>query len=311
MSVKLSIIVPVYNTEEFLIQCLDSIKNQILNDFECILVDDGSSDKSGKICDDFVKTDGRFSVFHIANSGVSNARNFGIEKATGEYITFVDSDDFIESNAYQHILDLMEKDDAEVGCFNFYRFYSIGDSKKIKFNDKKDLYENFISYPINMNSLCNKVVKRNLFIDNEIRFNPDISVSEDLLVSFEILSKSVKVSYSSEYLYYYRVNCFSATNSAITQRKIDDTYKVYEAIKQYCFENSLQKKAKKYIRYLNASAVRPYLVCQAFFNPAEFRKLAQNWNVWNFSFRPDLFLTYFFCFLHLDFICKFLLVLKG
>ncbi len=96
MNPKISVIVPVYNVEKYLRRCIDSILSQTFSDFELLLIDDGSKDKSGDICDEYVAKDVRIKVFHKANAGVSSARNLGLDKAKGEFIFFVDSDDFLD-----------------------------------------------------------------------------------------------------------------------------------------------------------------------------------------------------------------------
>ena len=95
---KISVIIPVYNTEKFLHRCIDSILTQTYTDFELLLIDDGSKDSSGSICDEYAEKDSRVRVFHKENGGVSSARNLGLDNAWGEWITFVDSDDYIEEN---------------------------------------------------------------------------------------------------------------------------------------------------------------------------------------------------------------------
>lgn len=102
-NIQLSIIVPVYNVEEYLPRCLESIANQTFKDFECILVDDGSPDKSGEICDDFAQKDSRFRVIHQKNAGVGAARNVGLNEAKGEWIGFVDSDDWIDEEMFHFL----------------------------------------------------------------------------------------------------------------------------------------------------------------------------------------------------------------
>ena len=102
-SPKISIIVPVYKVEKYLCRCLDSIVAQTFTDWECILIDDGSPDNSGKICDEYAEKDGRFRVIHQENAGVSAARNAGLDAARGEWIGFVDSDDWVESNMYEYL----------------------------------------------------------------------------------------------------------------------------------------------------------------------------------------------------------------
>lgn len=120
----ISIIVPVYNMERYLKECLDSIKAQNFKDWECILVDDGSMDSSPSICDDYAAQDSRFSVIHKENGGLSSARNAALKKATSDYIGFVDADDWIEPNMYELLFRLIKQSDADIaqtGYWNEYR----------------------------------------------------------------------------------------------------------------------------------------------------------------------------------------------
>ncbi|MDE6447932.1 MAG: glycosyltransferase, partial [Muribaculaceae bacterium] len=121
---KISIIVPIYKVERYLPECLDSIIRQTFTDWECILVDDGSPDNCGKICDEYAARDPRFRVIHQKNGGLSAARNSGISIAKAQYIGFVDSDDWIEAEMFQTLYNLIRQDDydmAQVGIFNEYR----------------------------------------------------------------------------------------------------------------------------------------------------------------------------------------------
>ena len=106
---KISIIVPVYNAEQYLRRCIDSILNQSFTDFELILIDDGSKDKSSDICDEYAAKDSRIKVYHKENGGVSSARNLGLDNANGEWIAFVDSDDFIKEDYLKHMAILISK----------------------------------------------------------------------------------------------------------------------------------------------------------------------------------------------------------
>ena len=123
----LSIVVPVFNTEKFLPNCLDSIRNQQFRDFEVILVDDGSTDESSAICDKYAEIDGRFTVHHRKNSGVSAARNYGILCAKGDYITFVDSDDYIFPFYFKEIIKIIDESSPDVVVTSGYYW---GNEKK-------------------------------------------------------------------------------------------------------------------------------------------------------------------------------------
>lgn len=117
---KISVIVPVYNAEKYLHRCIDSILNQTFPDFELLLIDDGSKDQSGEICDEYAKKDSRVKVFHKENGGVSSARNVGIDNAVGEYICFCDSDDWVEKTWLLSFFERMCDNDMLITSFNIY-----------------------------------------------------------------------------------------------------------------------------------------------------------------------------------------------
>ena len=134
----LSIIVPVYNVEQYLPRCIDSILNQTFATFELILVDDGSTDRCSIICDEYTKKDNRIKVIHKKNGGLSDARNVGIEKAKGKYISFIDSDDFIIDKTYEILVLEAEKNNLDVITGNAINYYS---AKKAKPKIKKRSFE--------------------------------------------------------------------------------------------------------------------------------------------------------------------------
>ena len=120
---KISIIVPIYNVEKYLDKCVSSILNQTFTDFELLLVDDGSPDRCGEMCDEYAKKDSRVKVIHRKNGGLSAARNSGIDAACGKYIGFIDSDDYIEENMYEHLYDVITKYDADIACGGIFDTY--------------------------------------------------------------------------------------------------------------------------------------------------------------------------------------------
>ena len=122
MAKKISVIVPVYKVEPYLSRCLDSIINQTYRNLEIILVDDGSPDRCGEICDEYARQDSRIRVIHKANGGLSDARNHGIDVAIGDYIAFVDSDDYIATDMYEKMLARLELDNSDMVVCNYYRF---------------------------------------------------------------------------------------------------------------------------------------------------------------------------------------------
>ena len=119
----ISVIVPVYNVEQYLKKCVDSIVNQTYKNLEIILVDDGATDSSGEICDELEKLDNRIKVYHKENGGLSDARNYGVERATGSYVGFVDSDDYIDAEMYEKLYDAITKEAADVAECNLKIVY--------------------------------------------------------------------------------------------------------------------------------------------------------------------------------------------
>ena len=133
---KLSIVVPVYNVEQYLHQCIDSILHQTFQDFELILVDDGSPDDCPKICDEYAKNDSRIKVIHKTNGGLSSARNAGLQIARGEYISFIDSDDFLDPITYTHVFSIFNKENVDVVIFGRYEVYG----KNYVLGERQNIY---------------------------------------------------------------------------------------------------------------------------------------------------------------------------
>lgn len=206
----ISIIVPIYNVEKYLPKCIESILNQTFKEFELILVDDGSPDNSGAICDKYAEKDKRIRVIHKANGGLSSARNIALDTAIGEYIGFVDSDDYIDKYMYENLYKLCVETNSDIGVCNFVRELN-GEirNKEFKlivkeFNNLEAMRELFkgILYRF---SACNKLFKRECI--NEIRF-PEGRIHEDLSTTYKVFSNAKKVVYTSYggYIYIKREN---------------------------------------------------------------------------------------------------------
>lgn len=204
---KVSIIIPVYNVELYLRRCLDSILSQTYTDWECILVNDGSNDNSGKICDEYANNDSRFRVFHKANGGVSSARNFGIDKATSEWITFVDSDDWVEKD-YIYVM-FKDNQNSDFSIQGYKIVPHRGNEVIHKFENSfytSDILSIFCEseYKNIINSPVSKLFKTNIIREYNIEFDKTISYGEDHIFVLEYL-KYVNVIYISnafEYNYY-------------------------------------------------------------------------------------------------------------
>ena len=232
--ILISIIVPIYNVEKYLCKCIDSLINQSEKRIEIILVDDGSSDNCGAICDSYEKKDNRIKVIHKENGGLSSARNAGLDIAKGEYIGFVDSDDWIEIDMYKILFDFAIKYDADIVYSNFKKVYSenevhnIVDSNKVYVFERNEALNNiYTELGIHTVVSWNKLYKRSLF--NKIRF-PDGHIHEDVYTTHKLLNISNKVVYIDKTLYYYRQNESSITNSSFSEKNLDYLYALHERL---------------------------------------------------------------------------------
>ena len=212
INVEISIIVPVYNKAKYLKEIISDIRNQTFNNFECLIIDDGSFDGSEKICDQFAKIDKRLKVFHIANSGVSNARNFGIDNAKGKYITFIDADDRININYLKNLMTCIENEKVDMVVGAYKKFWDNNDNtmevsyknsnKKIFFSS---LVNNFVEEQIRsgiFGCCVAKIFKRSL-IEN-IRFDSSLSLAEDLDFYLKLYPKINTIYFDDKSYYYYR-----------------------------------------------------------------------------------------------------------
>ena len=203
--IKVSVIIPVYNTIKYLPKCLDSVINQNYQNIEIILVDDGSSDGSEKICDDYEKKDSRVIVFHQENGGVSLARNNGIKKASGEYICFIDADDFVHSDYIKTLVDNLNENTLSICQIEKFQ-----ENVNIPINGntgKKILDKDHFIDLCNMsllNTPCCKLYNKNIIEKNKVFFDTKISLGEDLLFNLNYLKYIDKIVVANQKLYYYR-----------------------------------------------------------------------------------------------------------
>lgn len=236
--IKVSVIVAVYNVAPFLDKCMTSLKNQTLRDFEVILVDDGSTDKSGRICDAYAREDSRFKVFHRANEGVASARELGVEKASGEYLIHVDPDDWIEDDMLEELYGCAISEAADVVICDFY-IDTLPAAIEYSRQQPRDLKHSTILTQYLDSSLhgsCwNKLVKRSVWSALDIHF-PLIKLCEDMWVNAKLAMNDISFSYLNNAFYHYvridRVG--SVTRGGNVQAGIN----AYEA--NVCFRNLLQ-----------------------------------------------------------------------
>ena len=247
----ISIIVPIYNVEKYLEECIESLILQDYENTEIILVDDGSQDKSSTICDEYSKKHSNIKTYHKENGGLSDARNYGIKKSNGQYICFVDSDDFVKPDYISSMYNNLKKHNVQISACGYSHYYS--DKKIVNRNfqnierkyDKDDaqIYLNLIGY-FNV-AAWNKLYNKNLFDDIEF---PKGKKSEDMFIMYKLIEKSGNIYYSSEEKYLYRQREGSITkNNTINTDCIEASKQVYTY-----FKNKNRKKVLPYAAQLIA-----------------------------------------------------------
>ena len=232
----ISIVVPIYKVEKYLKKSIDSIINQTYKNLEIILVDDGSPDNCGKICDEYKEKDSRIKVIHKKNGGLSDARNAGIDIAIGEYIAFVDPDDYIAENYVQELYNLCIENNTLLSECNFEKFNS-EDKIEIEQNKTKNIYtgremaERLYSKDlIRTIVVWNKLYKMEIF--KNLRF-PKGKINEDEFVNYKIFYNLDKVAITNEKLYYYRYAPDSIMNRKFNEKRLDLIDALEERIKFY------------------------------------------------------------------------------
>ncbi len=243
MNPEVSIIVPVYNAEKNLNTCIESLKNQSFKNIEILLVDDGSTDRSGEICDNYKNLDNRIHVFHKKNGGVSSARNLGIDKSSGKYIMFCDSDDWIESDCIEVLYNKIVKFDSDIIYSGIYR-EEYFNTEKVK--DKVSALSNELYLNINelsgyleyiLNSIespflspCAKLYRTNIIRENKLYFNEKMVCLEDFCFNIQFLKYTNKLYFSKDIKYHY---IGIRGKGGIQKRKKNDlTYEISNSYKE-------------------------------------------------------------------------------
>lgn len=236
MQPLISVIVPIYNVEKYLEQCIKSLVNQTYSNLEIILVDDGSVDKSGEICDIWEKADSRIIVIHKRNGGLSDARNAGIEIASGDWFMFVDSDDYVMNVFCEHALQLVEESLSDIGVFN-YKFcwednFNISEECISGLQENKEAMYQLLSGKTK-NYAWNKIYKKELF--KNVRY-PVGKVWEDIGTTYKLFASAEKINFSLEVLYCYRQRSESISY-APPASALFDIYEQYKEQYLFCQDN--------------------------------------------------------------------------
>jgi glycosyltransferase involved in cell wall biosynthesis len=215
---KISVIVPAYNAEKTIEKCISSILNQTYSNLEVIVINDGSTDNTLDILESIQKSDDRVNIFTIENEGVSHARNVGIDKANGDLITFVDSDDYIDEDMYSTLVGLFQKYDVDIAHCSYKNvengkvvIYAGNNDGQIILQSREESLSNLISGKMFAGGNWNKLYRKDLF--NDLRFDEKIKFNEDVLLNYHLFKKSKCSVYIDKAYYNYFVNLNSATHS--------------------------------------------------------------------------------------------------
>lgn len=215
---RVSVIVPVYNSREYLGPCIESVLNQSYTDFELILIDDGSTDGCAEICDRYASSDHRVRCVHVNNSGVSAARNMGLSQAKGEYVTFVDSDDYVSEGFLTSAVGLMESDEElDFVQYSMDRFNANGIFYQEESDDIICPLPEFVSVAKYWGSVCASLFRARIIEMYDLSFNTFLKLGEDQSFLYGYLTHCRKCSKQSVILYHYRANQESATHHPSVQ----------------------------------------------------------------------------------------------
>lgn len=304
-----SIIIPVYNVEKFIRRCLDSIVKQTHENLEIIIIDDGTQDQSGAICDMYAQTDKRFKIIHKENGGVAKARNIGLKHASGEFVIFVDSDDVISPDNVEYLVKLIKNTNTDVACsLNVY-------NENTLFQEKHDVFEIFTPaealkgiYDSKIGvAVWNKIWNRDFINHNKIRFNEDLWFGEGMTFCVESFTKSKSIGICKRRLYYQEYNPMAATRkfnienwrcgerALMIQKKIwenvifdDNVIKAYNyhywwskcsALRKIYlgnFENQYKKEVQEYKHYIRKRIKYAYGICESYSQKKFYRNIYFN-----------------------------------
>jgi glycosyltransferase involved in cell wall biosynthesis len=238
MIIPISIIIPVFNDEKNISRCINSVLSQTYPDFECLIIDDGSTDKTASICDEYSKKDKRINVFHKENEGISKTRQYGIDRVNGEYIYFIDSDDWIEST---FVADIIERINIrpDIIFFDYIKNYTnnkdIYKSQNPILKDNNKIIELILEKRI-LSCTWNFVINKDFINKNKVLFNKRINYGEDTLFILELILNNPNILYINKAYYHHFINDSSYTRTNLKQKYND----------RILFYNCLSDLFKKY-----------------------------------------------------------------
>lgn len=224
MEKLISIVIPIYNVEKYVDRCIQSVINQTYKNIDIILVNDGSPDNCGQICEKWKKIDSRVSVIHKQNGGLSDARNAGIKVARGEFITFIDSDDYVSENYVEYLFNLICKYDADISICSFYELFEDSNKKIYVGGDREKVFNSETAIETMLydkdfyTAAWGKLYKTSYF--NDIQY-PKGKLYEDLATTYKLLEKAKKIVYGPEHLYCYIQRDGSILNSKFSKKNFE------------------------------------------------------------------------------------------
>lgn len=271
MNNKVSVIVPVYNVSGYLNKCIDTLTDQTYTNIEIILVDDGSTDNSGEICDEEAEKDSRIKVIHKINGGLSDARNEGILKASGDYLLFVDSDDYVEHDLVEKTMNILKNNDCDIVIFQYDYVYeddsparmnTIHKEEKIMTNEEA-MIKLFTDDSFGGTVTWNKLYKRTVFTDTKIKF-PYKKLHEDCFTTYKLYYYAKKIVYTPYIGYHYLQRQSSIMSSKFSLKYLDKfaaADECLEFVKNHCA--NLEKQCVNFYVHLNIQVINKMLTGKA------------------------------------------------
>ena len=264
MNKLLSVIIPVYNAETYIVECVESIIKSGIKNLEIILVDDGSKDNSMALCEQLSIDHEQLILYSKENGGSASARNYGLQRAKGDYIAFVDSDDTVVPEEYYQAFNETVKNDYDIGCFNL-----ILNNKSVSCKELSNIWEEFISYPVYMHSPCNKFIKNELV--KNILFDEDLVVCEDMLFCVKTFLKASSIGYINRNAYLYRIVLESVTHSTSNIKKIRDDIEAANRLKHLVDYSTGDVSLHRFIAYRYQIAALRHLTDTDVFSLSDYR----------------------------------------
>lgn len=256
----ISIIVAVYNAEKYLKRCIDSLLAQTFTDFEVLLINDGSTDNSGVMCDEYTRNDSRFKAFHRTNHGVGSTRHFGMGQAQGTYTIHVDPDDWLESNTLQALYDTACKQQADMVIYDFMEEYphkSVRSSQQPTRCDAPQVLCDILSSKLH-GGCCNKLIRRSCYTDYGIHFIEGLNWGEDTVTVIRLLQQPIRVAYCKDTVYHYDFHSNTSSYTRIaTPEKLEHRERSVRLLMELTTDQSLMKYV--YSRLLTVAYLAIYL----------------------------------------------------